>query len=334
MKSVPPVVEIKAVGPAEGKMQFLYAIAGELLLGHVLGLVIWIDCSGRFDILRLYDLMLGLTRNTTEQSESLTANSEADRSVSKALERLHVFRPPSSASLLAIVRDLRSYLLGLQDHPAGGLPVKAIVISEASSFYWEERWKEEEDKAGLNVNEETLSREEACEAPTEATPLKKRRLFSMQSYHAMLTTALSSLQSTFCCSVLLSSTSFHPLKFSPITGAESSEQQLWPSLRSPLPNPWAKFVNVEIVLSKQKPQKYRRGISFTEALAEKEARVDEAEGNSAKVRVWLDATRWLNACFPGQSLPANTDGTEGKRKYKMLISSHGVELRRDELQEL
>ncbi|MCJ1331247.1 hypothetical protein MMC10_007935 [Thelotrema lepadinum] len=348
-KHVPPVLEVKATGSAEGQWQFLYRVVADMLLGCALkssrieenamqrsrsrdyhsksagGLVVWIDCFRRFDIRQLYKIMLSMaSKPSLEASEA--GDHDAHSLVYAALDNLHVFSPETSGGLLATVRSLDSHLLSLQNQAAGDLSVRAIIISDITSFYWEDRQKEEDEKAA-NLGVPSRS-EERSSPPLEDQPRPKRSMpFTISSHHASLTSSLSRLTKTFCCPLLLLTTCFYPMTFpQPLQDQGSLERR--PALRSPLPSPWSRLVNIEMILQKQKMGKrIDRNVGLAEPLdAEQIQRL--REDDIMKVKGWIDARKWIKASL-SETLAEDEVGRLGTSKFEMRIGRADIEIGSD-----
>ena len=344
-KYVPPGLEIKGAGSADGQWHFLYRVAADILLGNapssgrnqddtvqgarsrddhpqrVGGVIVWIDCFRRFDILRLYKLMLSMTSKA--RSEALEAEgSTAHPTVYAALDNLHVFSPDTSAQFLATVRSLKSHLFNLHNQAAGDLPLRAIIISDITSFYWEDRKMEEDQKAtSPAVPSKTETR--SSHVPDEQPRLKRSIPFTISSHHASLTSSLSRLSQTFCCPILVSTTSFHPMTFSQhqqgrtLVGA-------YPTLRSPLPSPWSRLVNIAIILQKPRPRR-SVGSSIGSGEATEVEQVHRIQEDTMEIRGWIDARRWIKACLPDMAV--HDEATErGVSKFEMRIGRAEIEI--------
>ena len=343
------MLEVKATGSAEGQWQFLYRVVADMLLGCALkssrieenamqrsrsrdyhsksagGLVVWIDCFRRFDIRQLYKIMLSMaSKPSLEASEA--GDHDAHSLVYAALDNLHVFSPETSGGLLATVRSLDSHLLSLQNQAAGDLSVRAIIISDITSFYWEDRQKEEDEKAA-NLGVPSRS-EERSSPPLEDQPRPKRSMpFTISSHHASLTSSLSRLTKTFCCPLLLLTTCFYPMTFpQPLQDQGSLERR--PALRSPLPSPWSRLVNIEMILQKQKMGKrIDRNVGLAEPLdAEQIQRL--REDDIMKVKGWIDARKWIKASL-SETLAEDEVGRLGTSKFEMRIGRADIEIGSD-----
>ena len=331
-KYVPPIIEVKAAESTAGQWAFLYHAAAEILLGKSENdgtynpqssqrpgaLILWLDCFHRLSIRRLYKTMLSLL---PPPQQHLSPN-HIDPRISPALENLHIFRPESSAQLLSTVRSLETHILSLQDRDkAGSLTIGAIIMSDLSSFYWEDRQREEGEKAASRLDasaarvapgsgggdQEAATAGERPPLQADAVDARPKRAvpFTVLSHHSSLTALLSKLARTFLCPVLVSSTSFFPV----VSG--QARGQL--ALRSVLPSPWVRVVNVEVVL-----QKERKG-------------EDGRDAERMEIRGWVDARRWIRGCFEkgmGES-SLERAGTVG---FKMDIAGKKIEVVRDDEQ--
>lgn len=83
--------------------------------------IIYIDCDGRFDILRFKEMM---RRQTT-----------SDQSVEQALSHVHIFRPHSAACLISTLKYIPEYLFSLSHSK----PLGMVLVDSISAFYWNDR---------------------------------------------------------------------------------------------------------------------------------------------------------------------------------------------------
>ena len=157
------VLEIQ--GPAaSGKTELLYHLAANCILPsnvlvaslgisaertvHLGGWqksVVVFDCDGRWDILRLHNILitrlnLACSKAPLPPIPEMTVSSIA----MKSLSRLHLFRPTSSIQLAAT-------LLHLPKYHAEHMPneeIRMLFVDSISSFYWADRWQAEASLAG------------------------------------------------------------------------------------------------------------------------------------------------------------------------------------------
>lgn len=356
-KYVPPIIEIRAAGPAEGRTQLLYCVAAKLLLHQSCdttlqdvesgatsthaplytesrldrpgGHVVWIDCSYRLDILRLRDVMLHEASKSLPETVPPYKNLQS--AVSSALECLHVFRPQTSSQLLTTVRKLESYIIDLQDQTGDDIGVGAIIVSDLTSFYWEDRQHEEEEKAGAYHSRHFKPADaakvgEASTLPQESPTHKRSVLFSVRSHHASLALLLSRIATDFLCPLLVSTLTFSSIAPAQTASGEPSPVP-HPTLRSPLPSPWARYVNIEIIVEKERKwERIPKGTTLEQALQIQRARA-KAEGALKRdlVKAWVDARKWLSACS-FQAIDAGELDRLAMVNFQMSITERGVDI--------
>lgn len=352
-----PIIEIKATGPAQGRTQLLYHIAASLLLENTViydrnedhnetqerreqtdipigkhgGHVVWLDCSSRFDIAHLYDMMLSKAIGQSPQEFSEIDRGDKVSVIRSALDNLHLFQPGTSKQLLDTLRQLEAYIFGLKDQVAGALAVRIVVVSDLTSLYWEDKQREEEDKMRLQPG----SRAEASAALLEDNSMayahqqersESKRLipFTLLSHHSSLASSVSRLSARFSCPILVSTISSHPIAL-----AQTVYNQPPPTprqtLRSSLPSPWARIVNVEIVMQKgQKRRKFQKGMTVHEALQlERPQGIGFGSVDHAMLRGWIDARKWIYMKF---AAPVGDDqlGQLGMANFAMKVGHQGL----------
>ncbi|GAO49875.1 hypothetical protein SAICODRAFT_17394 [Saitoella complicata NRRL Y-17804] len=133
-----------------GKTHLLYLICSIALLpprwtatdGEVYELggkgeaVVYIDTDGKLSTLRLREVM---SHHLTTAAGSLSLN-DRDEAIYQALQRLHIFRPISSTSLLATLRFLPTYVCT----PSSSLldtKIGVVALDSLSAFFWQDRYQ-------------------------------------------------------------------------------------------------------------------------------------------------------------------------------------------------
>lgn len=164
-------------GPTcSGKTQLLYLLIASFILppafsttreqeqdieqGSLHGEVIVLDADGRFDVARL----------TTALSQHLPADSGEQRT---ALERVHVFRPTSTPSLLATIESIPTYLDSLPQSSQKNR-LAAVVLDSASAFLYQ-------DLAAVHTVDHSHGQ---TEAPTALSALRRLQ----EAYSCLLVT--------------------------------------------------------------------------------------------------------------------------------------------------
>ncbi|KAF3215486.1 hypothetical protein TWF106_006000 [Orbilia oligospora] len=184
----PAIVEISSNGSGTGKTHLLYYITCVALLPSSWNginlegkesAVVFIDCDGRFDILRLSEVMesyigsrISLAIQFCQSKQARAArdpmsedvpdphiSSQAEDEEIKeyltllssitpsdiveltvyCLSHLHVYTPTSSSHFLDILSSIPEYLLSSDPQSSHGLPLSSVIIDGISAFYWLER---------------------------------------------------------------------------------------------------------------------------------------------------------------------------------------------------
>ncbi|KAF8591892.1 hypothetical protein K439DRAFT_1626404 [Ramaria rubella] len=155
------VIEIQ--GPAaSGKTQLLYHLTACCILpkevpvesadahaertvhlGGWSSSTVVLDCDGRWDTMRLYNILVTRLDLALSKYHFLTTVHQSHPSVPSialdALSRLHVFHPASSFQLAAT-------LLNLPKYHAEKMPkeeIRLLLVDSISAFHWADRWQAE-----------------------------------------------------------------------------------------------------------------------------------------------------------------------------------------------
>ncbi|GIJ88051.1 hypothetical protein Asppvi_006967 [Aspergillus pseudoviridinutans] len=277
-KQIDPVIEISSVSSAAGKTHLLYYLTAIAVLPSTINgirvdgrasAVAFIDADGRFDSERLRTVACGLidkklkAHSSTGSGESpealipppLLATEELESIIVASLQHVHVFRPQSSASLLATLESLQAYLLDISRHYSSHRPLHAIFIDSATAFFWQDKLHDEVART------ENIGRPVA-EVQHER---KQKRIFFLSDLYAELVQNLKNLQRYFGCIVAYTC---NTLNGRSVTGyqshSQSTQQQSgpfdlynpanvtaprsMPSFRCPLPAPWGTFATLRLVV--------------------------------------------------------------------------------------
>ncbi|KAI5812368.1 hypothetical protein BZA77DRAFT_286501 [Pyronema omphalodes] len=141
------VIEISSVHTSAGKTHLLYYITAMCVLpetscsiqlhGRSSSIII-IDNDGRFDVARLFTIMLSHVLSCYKESGLDISDSEAQAVVKDSLLYVHVFRPRNLSEMVKVLQGLPDYYMspryGTLDRPLGG-----ILIDSLSAFYWPEK---------------------------------------------------------------------------------------------------------------------------------------------------------------------------------------------------
>ncbi|KAF3911785.1 hypothetical protein AA313_de0206944 [Arthrobotrys entomopaga] len=236
-KDKPVIVEISSDRTCVGKTHLLYHLACVALLPESWnginldgkdGAVVFIDCDGRFDILRLVDTIgyyvqtrlnlaiqyckSRLDSRDTEMGENpqikdqdhsddieeylhLLTAIESTHIVELAeyvLTHLHLYQPTSPSDLLEIISTLPEYLTSSPDHSSHNHPLSLLLIDNVSAFYWFERSSPSNPTTTAN---HALPEEQQIDTPQPQLPL--------QSRYEKITSSLLSISSRFGANIVI-----------------------------------------------------------------------------------------------------------------------------------
>ena len=241
-----PALEIVGSRPGSGKTRLLYQIAAEALLaggGGGGGVVVWVDADGHFDYETFRPILTTAVAAGTHGRESAT---HMDAAVAAHLRHLHVFRPQSSQALVATVEGLQGYVLDGSAHASMVRPLRAVVVSGLSAFYWQDR------------------REEREAGPEHLPPVAGLKPELLVERWRAIVAALKVLQARLDCVVVASNVALY--------GTEVSAAG--PHIKSHLPAVWNTFVTLRLLVFRNTVTKFSPDMSAEEALREAAFRKD------------------------------------------------------------
>lgn len=277
-KQIDPVIEISSVSSAAGKTHLLYYLTAIAVLpSSINGIrvdgrasaVVFIDADGRFDAERLRTVACGLidrklkAHSGTGSREvpdgqihppNLTTQ-ELESIIVTSLQHVHVFRPQSSASLLATLQSLQAYLLDISRHYSSHRPLHAIFIDSATAFFWQDKLHDD------------VARTENIGRPVAEIELERnqKRIFFLSDIYGELVQTLKTLQRHFGCIVAYTCNTLNSRSVTGYQGHSQSPPQpsgpfdlynpsnvtaarSMPSFRCPLPAPWGTFATLRLVV--------------------------------------------------------------------------------------
>ncbi|KAF7117340.1 hypothetical protein CNMCM5793_006089 [Aspergillus hiratsukae] len=273
-KQIDPVIEISSTSSAAGKSHLLYYLTAIAVLPSTINgvrvdgrasAVVFIDADGRFDAERLRTVACGLidrklkAYSGTEQEGQMhppnLTPQELESIIVTSLQHVHVFRPQSSASLLATLKSLQAYLLDISRHYSSHRPLHAIFIDSATAFFWQDKLHDD------------VARTENIGRPVAEIELERnqKRIFFLSDIYAELVQTLKALQRHFGCIVAYTCKTLNSRSGTGYQGQSQSTQQpsgpfdlynpsnvaaarSTPSFRCPLPAPWGTFATLRLVV--------------------------------------------------------------------------------------
>ncbi|KAJ6263381.1 hypothetical protein Dda_1944 [Drechslerella dactyloides] len=293
----PAIVEISADRPRAGKTHLLYHLAGLAVLpsswnGVTLagqdGAVVFIDCDGRFDVLRLAATIEAYVRTRLARAVQFcrSAAAETDHSdpaldnylalllaitdahvaelVEYVLAHVHVYSPQSSPQLLDILSAIPAHITASPSH---NRPLSSILIDGVSAFYWLDR------QSSLPPPPSSPLPASNTPPPLLQPPLKPSNSPSqLQSRYEALTSTLRAFSIRFGATVVLTNTF---VATAATAAAPSSTMSNHPPFPRHLPACYtysSKFLTARIILTRDIVAPFRLGIQLPNAHAEREAR--------------------------------------------------------------
>ncbi|KZF18938.1 hypothetical protein L228DRAFT_271572 [Xylona heveae TC161] len=239
----PLVLEISDTAPCSGKTHFLYYLTAISLLpvnfqGLFIngkdGIVVVLDTDRQFSVRRLSQVMHHYVHQRLSASDvqaQQTCHLDIDSMVKSSLSHLHLFRPQSSASLLATVGSLPNYLFDLTAHFSSGKALQTVLLDSVSAFYWQDRMR--------------VERTAEVEKQNESTAKSFRNLMD----------GLYSLQQQFRCIIVATNWGLIPnySKSRPLT------------FHPHLPHIWNRFCNLRLIVSRPRAERLMPTMSAEEA---------------------------------------------------------------------
>lgn len=233
-----PVVEISSTSSAAGKSQLLYYLTAIAVLPATIddvqidgrnAAVVFVDADGRFDA----DRLLSVARDIIQQKlkQQLVEQPDIETILYNSLQHVHVFRPTSSASFLATLQSLQSYLFDLTRHLSTNRPLHGILVDSATAFLWQDKLRDQ------------VARVEEIGRPHAEIEYARRSKssFYIADMYAELVRALKRVQSVFGCAVVYTTTAW-------VGRAASVSGDELVAFRCSLPPPWGLFPTLRVVL--------------------------------------------------------------------------------------
>lgn len=271
---IPPVLEITSVSHCSGKTQLLYLIItvallpkfyNDIPLNGKSSAIILLDLSSKFSILRLRDVITSYIISCVSACKSIALPSvEISFLVQTSLVHLHVFRPQSSLSLLTTISSLPSYFFSQSAlHQSSGRKISSLVLNDLGAFIWQDRLPCADSTTVINEQ----SSDESL----------------VQNYR-LLVSSLKSIQSTFSCLIIATSSSLS-------TPYNLSGNHL--ALRRQTPAIWNNFCTTHIVIERINVPKFGPGISAQEAEYERAKRQEVVKRGERRGWInWRDSEGW------------------------------------------
>ncbi|KAF7715319.1 Uncharacterized protein PECH_007269 [Penicillium ucsense] len=321
-----PVVEISSSLSGAGKTQLLYHMVAKAILprrflnvavGGLETAVVWIDTDDRLDVYRLQQVARAILHDawkdvkTENETENLGHLSDS--------QHVHVFRPQSSAALLATLAQLDHYLYDLSRHYSASRRLHTVIIDSATAFLWQDK-----------LRDEIARTDEIGQSRMEIEGRRQlKQSFHLSDLYADIVSELKRLQDLFRCAVVYTTTvssggSSASTNSGP-PGLYDRPPTSTPSLRPALPAPWGLFPTLRLVVHRDTVRPFRPAMSAHDARKDASMRQGIVQQGkfSAWVNAWgqedwprrvVDGVHWHNGgCF---SFYVRATGVEIPSSYK------------------
>ncbi|KAI9889217.1 MAG: hypothetical protein M1814_005666 [Vezdaea aestivalis] len=271
------VIEVTGTGSSSGKTLLLYYIAAisilpqklnDVSLGGKGAAVIVLDTDNRFDVRRFRDIMWNhavtklMEGAQISQKEASSYWEWLEKVLDEAMRHLHIFRPQSSASLLATLDTIPDYLLNSSDHSSSTRSLATVLLDSVSAFYWQDK---------------------ASDEPSSPPGPSRPTLSPYMQTYTTLVSSLRGLQTRFGCTIVATNWGLIPLQ------SERGYDKLPQSYRPHLPPVWTNFCTLRLIICRERPPKFPHLHSFEEAMRDKA--MWPRTGKPAVFTVWVDQ-RW------------------------------------------
>nr|KAK5445463.1 hypothetical protein LTR18_003381 [Exophiala xenobiotica] len=279
-KPKPAAIEITSRKSSSGKTTLCYHLAALSSLpkshGGKESMVIYIDTDGRFSATRLFQILVHYlsshnhTNNDIQpgSTSTLTQDAAVHATAREAMNHILTFRPQSSSQLLSLLDSLPTFLLDRTRHSSIHRPLGLIILDQATSFYWQDRF--DRDMARLQSKSPGLGLglvESASPSPSRTARIIER---------------LKALQARFECAVMFSTIApppaFTPMHAPPpqVQGQEQMQTHITPSAphQGPGISPWTAYATLTMTLSRTRVPQFALQMSMDECVRDAEKRFD------------------------------------------------------------
>ncbi|KAK2786079.1 hypothetical protein FQN53_006988 [Emmonsiellopsis sp. PD_33] len=306
----PPVHEKTSPPSPSGKSHLLYhltalailpATHNSIPLPGASSAVIYLDTDSRFDPARLHTVAVNIVHASAahhdlpishEGEAEAEAEAEVHAMVHNAMRHVHVFRPQSSAALLATVNSLERYLVDGTGHVSSERRVHAVLLDSASAFYWQDR--REAEVVGIPGVREERARDENEEG------------LSVTQTAREIVSGLRRVQRVFGCAVVFTTWGVQNQNQNQNQRGYGYGQPL--SFRPHLPHPWPGFANCRVVVAREAVNGFPPGMSAEEARESGDAAKRQGVVRRGVFRGWVDrwgSERWERRVWEGLERDGN-----------------------------
>lgn len=291
-------IQLTSAHSAGGKTNLLYYLSSFSVRSRSSGgneaAIVWLDTDGRFSSLRLAEVHSRMVQTHSPQ----TSKTDLDAQVKEGLSHIHVFRPQSSAQLLATLESLPDYLLSGGQHHFQQRPLGLVILDSATAFYWA-------DRAGAEVAR--LSDPRTTAAPPKAS---------------QIITHLRELETMFSCTVIF--TTDASLQRKNRSGPDSKARTV---ADSPLPpqnehafqDPWTMFATLTFDLHRIAVPQFAPAMTIDECTRDQPRRIEAVQrGRHRAQAMWSGNER--------DEIREDVRSLQGGECFGFRVTEQGVDI--------
>ena len=294
-KPKPAIIQVTSHDSAAGKSNLLYllTIFAVLPIEHngTGQTVVWLDSDGRFSATRLHQ---SLSTHLSTHQTSPPTRAEKDLICAEALRHVHVFRPQSTAQLIATLASLQDYLLTLQNHFSSTRSLGLLVLDSATAFYWQDRFDAEMARLEAIGSESTVATD---------TPSKTAQMIAH----------LKRLQKIFDCGIVFT-TNTSTIKSTGSTVTPPNQPAETTRMSA-----WSAFATLQLTISRVPVPQFAAQMELDECKRDQPNRLDAVQ--TGRFNVDLDRTH--GETWPGHVKDA-TGRLDGRGRFGLRITEKGV----------
>ncbi|KAI9710693.1 MAG: hypothetical protein M1820_002526 [Bogoriella megaspora] len=287
-----PIIELCSAGSSQGKTQLLYLLTAAAVLPATYGnaeikiegrngAVIVFDTDGRFNILRLAQVMQfyisihrrSMTSKNDDEaihvSGQIVAGDDDTDLIRSCLRHVHVFKPQSFSSLIDTLEGLETYIFNFDEHFSASKAISAVLLDSPGAFHWQQK-RQIEDAKLQGISSANSLQIDASIAANVYSRLKKQ-----------LTTIAKSL----ACPVVFTTRS--------TDNRAANTRSHEPSITPEHAGTWSGFATLRLLVSKVAVDRFPPAYSVDEALRDRLARQEVVERGRYEIHLnYWGAENW------------------------------------------
>jgi DNA-repair protein XRCC2 len=226
------------------------------------------------------------------------SKADLDAQVKDGLRHVHVFRPHSSAQLLATLESLPDYLLSREQHHSQQRPLGLVILDSATAFYWADR------------------------ADAELARLSDPGATAPPSTAYQTTSQLKELEQNFSCMIIFTTDASLRRKnrSRPDSAARTiADSPLPPQNENVFQDPWTNFATVTLDLHRVSVPQYAPAMTIEECARDQPRRFEAVQWGRHRAQViWAGTER--------DDIREDARKLKGNEGFGFRVTGQGVEI--------